>query len=339
MKKYISLMAIAIVAILSSCSNDDITIQREITIKVDPSGVVSPFPEEWPGELTTFDSEYKLRVRVLVYDENGLLVLNKSNNLSNYKTEMSVSNKLTTGIYTIVATTDLVPSTGSPYWTLTDENNINTATISTKNVQFGGKYRILGFCSQKVTISEDSQSVTLHPTPAGALLRMYYNNVRTYTNVKYYVLWANRSSNSMTFDKDGNPNFQPYTSPDGKFDVICSYVDVDNAEGDDLYGWYFLFPQDNISFQFVWESTDGKNYLMGNQFTISSIKSAEEWLITVDCVTDIVTTSKYTNASTRPIVNNVNNAPQSIQKKEQKNPVPYMFGEFKTLKVRDLMQK
>lgn len=340
MKKYISFVAVALVALFTSCSNDDITIERGVTIKVDPSGVVSPFPEEWSGELTTFDSSFKLRVRVLVYDENGLLVLNKSSNLDNYKMEMSISSKLATGTYTMLATTDLVPTSGSEYWTLTNENNINTATITTQDIGFGGKYRILGFCSQKLTVSENSQSVTLHPTPAGALIRMYYNNVYAYNNVKYYILYANRSSNSMTFDKDGNPNLQPYASPDGEFDVPCSYVDVENAQSDNLYGWYFLFPQDNISFRFVWASTDNKYYWMGNQFTISSIKIAEEWLISVDCETDEITTpTKYTKAAAKALVNNVNNAPQSIRKKEQNNPVPYMFGDFKSLKITDLMQK
>lgn len=146
MKKYISLMAIAIVAIFSSCSNEDVTISRTFTFKVNPSGVISSFPEEWPGELTSIDSSLKLRVRLLAYNENGNLVFNESSYLSSYSSEMSVSKSLATGTYTLIATTDLVPNSGTPYWTLSDENNINTANITTEGIQTGGKNKILGIC-------------------------------------------------------------------------------------------------------------------------------------------------------------------------------------------------
>ena len=108
MKKYIFLLAITIVAILTSCTNDDITISKIITVKVDPSHVITPFPEEWPGELESFDTSFKLRVRLLIYDKDGLLAYSDSTFLENYKKEMSISQPLPLGTYTVIATTDIV---------------------------------------------------------------------------------------------------------------------------------------------------------------------------------------------------------------------------------------
>lgn len=339
MKKYISFIAIAFVALFTSCSNDDITIGRGITFKLDPAGVVAPYPEEWAGELTTFDAEYKLRTRILVYDSNGLLVAQESAYLPNYKTEMSCSKTLPTGSYTIIATSDLVSESGYEFWTLEGEGNISTAQISTSNYSFGGKYRILGLCSQKVTISENTQNIMLSLKPTGALLRMKYYNVHAYNNVKYYGLFANRACSSMTFDEDGTPNMQPYTSPDGKLDVLCSIVDVDNAVGDNLYAWYFLFPIDNTTFQFAWEDTE-KTYDMGEQFTIPSMKVGEEWLVEVDCVTDEVGYSIYTPNSSRSQKKQVSqSAPMMLKKDGQKESSIGFTSKLNQIKLKDLTEQ
>ena len=80
MKKFISLLVIAIVAILSSCSNEDITISKTVNFTVNPATVVSSFSscEENPGELESFDTDCKLNVKLFVY----LPVFNKVEPLS-----------------------------------------------------------------------------------------------------------------------------------------------------------------------------------------------------------------------------------------------------------------
>ncbi len=303
MKKYISLLAIAIVAVLSSCSNDDITISKVVTVKVDPSGVITPFPEEWPGELESFDTSCKLRVRLLIYDKDGLLTYSDSTYLENYKKEMSISQSLPLGTYTIIATTDIVEMSGNTvkgeFWNLYGKDNINNASIQyTDNYIALGKYRILGVASQKVEITSDSQSLTLYPYPAGALIRVYYFNVLRYKNVKYYSLWANRECSLMTFDSNGSPKMIPENN-NNEYDFVCDYVDVENAKENELYGWHFIFPVDNISFQFVWENSKNNVYTMGDPVSVSSIKAGEEYIIAVDCASDETAWDKFDNSSTR----------------------------------------
>ena len=356
MKKYISLMAIAIVAILSSCSNDDVTISRTFTIKVNPSGVISGFPEENPGELTSFDTSCKLRVRVLVYNDNGLLAYADSVFLNNYQTDMSVPTTLPVGKYTIVATTDVVEYSSKvtdEAWNLSEKDNINNTKIKAieESNLYGGKYNILGVASQVVDISDNTQSVVLYPTSAGALIRIYYLNVTYYTDVTYYSLWANRGSNLVSFDSSGTPKMTPENN-DNKMDFFLSYTNVVNARTQGwwaTYAWAFMFPVDNISFQFYWTTQDAEyiselqDRTMGEQKTISSLKAGEEWLIQANCYDDEITCSKYTEGSARQFSESrvVDTAPTMIKRSEQKQPT---FGfpsssNQKERKLKDLIQK
>ncbi len=303
MKKYIFLLAITIVAILTSCTNDDITISKIITVKVDPSHVITPFPEEWPGELESFDTSFKLRVRLLIYDKDGLLAYSDSTFLENYKKEMSISQPLPLGTYTVIATTDIVKISGSTisaeYWNLYEKDNINNASIKyTDDYSALGKYRILGVTSQKVEITGDSQSLTLYPTPAGALIRTYYFNVVGYTNVSYFALWTNRGCSMMTFDSNGTPKMIPENN-NNEYDFLCSAVDAKKASGNELYSWHFIFPVDNISFQFTWYNLAGDAWLMGDPISVSSIKAGEEYLLAVNCLTDETAWGKFESSSTR----------------------------------------
>lgn len=307
MKKYI-ISAVALLAMLvTSCSNDDIEISRKTTIKVNPYGVISGFPEEYTGELTSFDQSCKLRVRVLAYDKDGVLAYSDSSFVNNYQTEVSLPTSLPTGTYTIIAMTDVVLYSGSTVtdeaWNISEKTNINDVILKARqeSALFGGKYNILGIASITQSISEESQSVELNPSPAGALLRIYYENALSYSDVKYYALFSNRGCNFVSFDSNGNSKLIPENN-NNQFDFMCTYTDVDYARSINAnvtYGYSFIFPVENVGFQFIWESEDGTDYDMGDSFTISSIKKGEEWQITVDCYTDKTSYSKYTSSSTR----------------------------------------
>ena len=153
MKKII-ICAVALLAMLvTSCSNDDIEISRKTTIKVNPYGVISGFPEEYPGELTSFDQSCKLRIRVLAYDKDGVLAYSDSSFVNNYQTEMSVPTSLPTGTYTIIATTDVVLYSGGKVtdeaWNISEKSNINDVILKARqeSALFGGEYNILGIVS------------------------------------------------------------------------------------------------------------------------------------------------------------------------------------------------
>ena len=59
------------VAVLTSCTNDDITISYATNFKINPATVITPFTFEMnPGELESFGSDHRLRVRLLTYNSD-----------------------------------------------------------------------------------------------------------------------------------------------------------------------------------------------------------------------------------------------------------------------------
>ncbi|MCS2309158.1 hypothetical protein NXX42_25705 [Bacteroides thetaiotaomicron] len=73
MKKYILLMFV-FVAVLTSCTNDDITISYATNFKINPATVITPFTFEMnAGELESFGSDHRLRVRLLTYNSGRVI--------------------------------------------------------------------------------------------------------------------------------------------------------------------------------------------------------------------------------------------------------------------------
>ena len=91
MKKYILLVCV-FVAALTSCTNDDITISYATNFKINPATVIAPFTWEWEaGDLESFDTDYQLRVRLLVYNSDGILEKEDMQYFSNYSVVMNSS--------------------------------------------------------------------------------------------------------------------------------------------------------------------------------------------------------------------------------------------------------
>ena len=75
---------VALVGIISSCTNDDITISKVTTFKVNPVTVVDRLYEIKAGDLTALSSGSKLIVTLFIYDDKGGLVNKVSNEYSAY---------------------------------------------------------------------------------------------------------------------------------------------------------------------------------------------------------------------------------------------------------------
>lgn len=136
------------VAVLTSCTNDDITISYATNFKINPATVITPFTFEMnPGELESFGSDHRLRVRLLTYNSEGLLVQENVEYFTNYATLMSCSQNLPDGNYIAIAITDVVSYEGNnvalEYWELSDHDKLAETRID-DNGYIGLQYKILG---------------------------------------------------------------------------------------------------------------------------------------------------------------------------------------------------
>ncbi len=287
MKKYISFLLVGFVIFLTSCSNDDITISRNITFKVDPSGVVKSFTEEIkPGELSSINSGCKLRVKVLAYDKDGLLAYCDSAFLDSYNSQMTSQKYIPEGTYTVIAVTDVVRGSigniSREYWNMSGVNDINTLKVS-YNRWLAFNNVILGVASQKVTIDANSQDIILNPSPAGALFLIVYYNISRFSDVESYKLLTNRSCDYMSFDSNGNVETL-IKNQNNQFNWRTSIINIGNETSNNIYDYAYVFPMDNASYKFVArikgnsEDTD----LIEENMVIPSIKAGEEYYFELD---------------------------------------------------------
>ena len=74
--KKIMFVLIAVISIVAnySCSNDDIDITRNVTIKVNTGNVLTNYDGETQDNLSSLNSNRYVRATILLYDQNGTLV-------------------------------------------------------------------------------------------------------------------------------------------------------------------------------------------------------------------------------------------------------------------------
>ena len=287
MRKYIVIITTAIIGMMASCTNDEIEVGQGISMKVDPSGVIAPFTyEAKTGELESFNTAYKLRTRILAYDEKGLLAAADTAYLTNYAGLMNSTLYLPDGSYNVIAITDVVKYSagelGLEYWNLTNINDINTVRITDAGF-IGGKNKILGVASQKVLVTQNAASVTLKPEPAGALLFINYRHIHQFSDVTKLELETNRTCDFLSFNSQGEYVTIPENN-NNRFVWRAGFIepqDPDYKNSTNIYSYSFSFPMNNVSFRFVYATASDSDTPVSSDMTIS-LKRGDEYAFILD---------------------------------------------------------
>ncbi len=103
MKKYLAIFAVLFTVTMSSCSNDDIPVDRAVTFKLNPATVVENLYELNAGDLTSIPSGATLNVGVYVYDDSGHLVAQDAQEFGAYTHILTSNLNLGKGTYTAIA--------------------------------------------------------------------------------------------------------------------------------------------------------------------------------------------------------------------------------------------
>lgn len=250
-------MAIAIVTVFASCSNDDVTISRTANFTVNPSTVIEPYVTKFSyildlwdikGELESFNTTYKLRVRTFVYDSNGVLVKKLSGEYNNYDVKLKESAFLPVGSYTAVAITDIYrPSDNFEYWEVSGSDQLATLKI-TDTGYFGDARTILGTTKQTFSIGETSVDINIDVKPAGALFLVLYSNIFTFSDVSEYELSVNKLQSSIEFNSYGDYTIST-ENHNGSFDWRINSVkleDIDQSQYSSARRWATQLPMNNV---------------------------------------------------------------------------------------------
>lgn len=251
---------IALIGLFSSCSNDDIIVERKTTIKVNPSQVIAPFNYEInPGELQSFPDTHKLRVTLLAYSKDGMLKARETQYLTNYVALATCNLQLEKGEYDIVAITDVVEYTNSQisreFWKLSGENNILTTKMTDQNL-IGGKYKIMGIARKSININFENNDVILYPQPVGALCLVEWFNIHTFYDVTKYTLAMNRTSDFLQLNNSSGWDVTPENN-NNSFDWRLAYLEPSDYQGANIYGYYYCLPM-SVSFKYQATTEDDK---------------------------------------------------------------------------------
>lgn len=266
--------------ILTSCTNDDIEITYATSIKVDPSSVLSTFTyERDPGELTMFDSKYKLRVTVLAYDESGMLVAEDVAYCENYNQISTSSINLPAGNYTIYAVTDVM-NESIEYWRIEDIKQLSTTKVVDQG-KVGGKNKILGVATSQFNVSAGkSNEFTLKPEAAGALCLVEWYNIKYYNDVVLYELTSTKTSNYIQFTQNSKAGYEAsIESNNGKFDWRLSFIEPANYDKAyyRIYGYQFSLPMEKVAFRYEYNTETSKRNVLTDQVTVNLEKGGEYW--------------------------------------------------------------
>lgn len=291
-KNLLSLFAVLFAVMLSSCSNDDIPVNQSITFKINPSTVISDFAEFNPGELTSMPSSLLLRVRLLIYNDKGTLVASDTQTFKDYSHIMSSTQALEEGAYTVVTITDVKASDDELNWTLSNQESLNTLKL-TKSKYIRYQYGLLGLETKKVNITSSTKTISIDVKPAGALAIVFYLNWNQYSNVTRYKLLTKKISDELTLNSDGTPLYSITSSSD--FNYRISLADWD-SNYEHAYRYVFLFPMQNVHFQFACETNDEKQYYLGES-AIIDIEKGKEYLFAIDIATQETTWEESTSSA------------------------------------------
>lgn len=288
MKKYISFIAIAFVALFTSCSNDDITIEASTTVNINAAGVIAPFTWEYnPGELEAFGSLYRLRLRALVYNDKGELVEQASDLFTNYNVQLKSSISLSAGKYTVIGISDVVAvqneSITGEFWNLTGENKLSEMLI-TDNGKIGNFAKVLGIAKNTINIEENrTNSVDVNLQPAGALIYTFFTNTAALSlaNISHYKLLANKSCESISFDGLGNYSIVEKQEPN------MSYRIARVEASSDTYRWNFLLPMKNVELWFACEQDGETKTFAADDGAIVDVVDGDEFACEIILNSDV----------------------------------------------------
>ena len=248
---------IALVGIISSCTNDDITISRAITFKVNPVTVVENLYERNAGDLTSLSSGTKLQVTLYIYDENGILVKKVNNEYSAYTHMMTTDIDLPSGSYTAVATSHVIgvrDANGKDvnFWTFSGLDQLSTFKIQDEG-KIGGKFKILGLTILNFSIGNNSETININIENAGAvgLVRFYQWN--KYNNVLNYRLMGKQACDYISFDNNGSKDYSIKSESSYRYNLYKQTYDSNYSGAN---GYFFTFPIKNASLAFYAETTD-----------------------------------------------------------------------------------
>ena len=302
MKKYIFMMLVVLAAGFTSCSNDDIPLEEKVTekvfeamFKINPETVIQPFRELELGDLQTFDKDYQLRIRLLIYDKNGNLVIKDEQYFENYKVLMTSRKSLPAGEYTAVAISDLKSKDGDDdFWIVRNEVMLNEMVVEDAGF-IHGKNKMLGIKELRFTVSPDNvNEFIMNVEPAGGILVVHYQGLH-YNGMKQLQIGTNKDVEKCIFKSDGSYSYFEGGVVENYYTRRIYHATYNSNCGMNPcvhwdFSYVFVLPS-KYKFKYLYstEADDWAGLIESSPVISVDLKAGEQWFFAYDYVSgDII---------------------------------------------------
>ncbi len=286
MKKFIFILSILSVAFFSSCDNkaipesiiDPPAPEYSVTFQLNPETVVEPFYNT-RSYVERLYSNQKLRLRLLIYTDEGVLTSSNEIQLSSYLEKDNITINLKEGRYLAIAISDVINPSNSnapEYWKLSGEQNISTLTITDAGFM-GSDSQILGVSSTQFIADKNGVVHSMELKPVGAIIYIYYANIHHFNNVETYSYSCDKNAESIKFDSRGG--FTPSFATDNIYDL--SRFNPNDYDKSYLENYAFVLPMQVFATAFF-AKVDDEWYYMSDPMTLTDVTAGKEYYAYID---------------------------------------------------------
>ncbi len=255
MKKIIYAFVALLAVMLSSCSNDDIEItsvgsKHDVAYTVNTRALYSAVSlDESIQDIFFRDNSGTVGLYVFVYNDRGEKVAEDAFTSPNFNS-VTKSFELEEGDYTFVTIEGLILSDNdSPKWSIMETDALSTIRLDFSSTARYFWYDIAGIATNKVTVTDNTNSLAISPSPLGSILYSYFLGFDSYPDVESYGFGSTDRVEQYLIDPaiSDSDRYLIDLSSEGYFTLRYSR----SNDGSDYYRCTLWIPDDQIKYHFA----------------------------------------------------------------------------------------
>lgn len=179
MKRIVFGLFVLMTAIVSCTNHEDIEIAYQSEIGITAAHIFDSYEQYREGDFEMSTEGWKLNLSVLIYDERGKLVDKTEKLCDGLSESLSYTPYLTPGNYTVVSIAEFRNGLGGSdfkFWNIENESSIQDLSITKNNDFYPVVFETLGLDMQRISVTNETISVSADIQPITALLHIYENN-------------------------------------------------------------------------------------------------------------------------------------------------------------------
>lgn len=266
---------------LTSCTDsEDVQVSYETPTGITAAHIFDDYQQFIDGDFDMTKDNWKVNLKVLIYDQKGILVDKKEKMSSVLSDSLIFKPILSPGEYTVISIADFREGLGGKdfkYWEISNESKLQDLSITENMVDYTTPFETLGVDVQKITVDNDPVSINADIKPVTCLVQVFtsdgdyqgggFNGFSRFASVVGgYTLRSIKSKNNVRFE-NGNPIFK-YSEQQSDYLLGTSAVakKMNDKLAPTSYRYRALLPEENKAFSYHIQRVKNMPEDMYNEF-------------------------------------------------------------------------